>query len=320
MAPVKLQKGSQNSKPISKKAIAKKSSVSRKSKISCIACTKSDGRKLGIICTSCGLFYHKICINMSQSDYTFLIESNEFTCNACKYLNFNYTNRGFSISNDCHACFKTHKAKIIVACISCHKQYHRACVINHAFTVKEINKKTWNCMACLFPISQIEENDSEDVYSGDFSLNIDFINTSFCPDNFNLPKGFKIFHLNVNGVYNKLDQLEYIFMACKADIFLIAESHLNFNEDYPGLHVPGYKYIRKDRERTWGGLIVFFKEHLKVEVLDTPAFTCETESLALSIKLPFISSPSKIDRAYQSTMSVCPSVRPLTLFKLNISI
>lgn len=151
-------------------------------------------------------------------------------------------------------------------------------------------------MSCIFPISQIEDNDPDDFYTGN-SLS-DHISLSIPYNIPSLPKGLKIIHLNVNGLYSKIDQLQYLLNDLGADICLIAETHLNLDEDYPGLDIPGYRFVRQDRERFWGGLLVFYKEQLSITVLDTPPFTYETESLALVLKLPF-SSPFLISCIYR---------------------
>jgi hypothetical protein len=76
-------------------------------RLECIICAKKDGRKSGINCNECGLYYHKICLNLPIDQFKFLVEANEFTCQACKNLDLNYVYKPTPVSKDCLACLKT---------------------------------------------------------------------------------------------------------------------------------------------------------------------------------------------------------------------
>jgi hypothetical protein len=64
---------------------------------------------------------------------------------------------------------------------------------------------------------------------------------------------------------------------------------LNFEQEYPGLLIEGYSFLRLDRPRSWGGIGCFYKSSIQVKCLDAPLFRNETEGFCLSVKVPNIS-------------------------------
>ena len=75
--------------------------------------------------------------------------------------------------------------------------------------------------------------------------------------------GLKCCHLNINGLYGKLDEIKLLLFETKVDILAISESHLsNQIHDYE-IDIPNYAFIRKDRSgkgNSWGGIIVYYKD------------------------------------------------------------
>jgi hypothetical protein len=253
----------------------------------CIVCSKKDGRRSGLNCKECILYFHKICLNLETNDFKFLKEADEYTCQACRFSVLNYTYKTVPISNECAACLKTHKSKVVISCTSCNKSFHRACVANNKFTKKEIASKSWSCMNCINPISQLCD---EELYEVCDSFLVPHIPIIFdCQSKTTIAKGLRIGHLNINGLFAKLDQFSCFIHEHNFDIFLLSETHLNFEQEYPGLAVEGYSFLRLDRPRSWGGIGCFYKSNIQIKCLDVPLFRNETEAFCLSVKVPMIS-------------------------------
>jgi len=103
---------------------------------------------------------------------------------------------------------------------------------------------------------------------------------------YTLKKGLKLGHLNINGLYEKLDQLEIFLTQFSFDVLFISETHLNINQPYPNLHIPGYNFLRQDRERFWGGLGCFYKDSLSVVLSESAHFNDENEALTVTLNPP----------------------------------
>lgn len=99
--------------------------------------------------------------------------------------------------------------------------------------------------------------------------------------------GLKCCHLNVNGLFSKLDEIKLLLFETKIDILTITESHLNSQiHDYE-ISIQDYSFIRKDRSgrgNSWGGVIVYHKDNLDVCQLDKyELFFSPTESICLEV-------------------------------------
>ena len=66
-------------------------------------------------------------------------------------------------------------------------------------------------------------------------------------------------HLNVNGIYNKVDEIKDLLNRGLFDILFIAESKLDGTVSNAILGHPEYKIIRRDRKRGAGGLMVYIR-------------------------------------------------------------
>jgi len=258
-----------------------------KLKVNCTSCSKKDGRKLGLFCCNCGLYYHKTCVNLDSTSYQFLIESNEYICLPCKFKDNTSIIKPVVISRDCNSCLKFHKSKVIIKCKNCKLSFHRACVSNLRHTKAEISKSLWCCMHCTFPFSVLDDSDFADTFH--FNSNSFLIKDSCISppvNNLKLLKGLKLGHLNINGLYDKLDQLELFLLEYQFDVLFISETHLNIDQPYPNLHIPGYNFLRQDRERFWGGLGCFFKDTLSITQVESAFFCNENEVLSIVLNPP----------------------------------
>lgn len=76
-------------------------------------------------------------------------------------------------------------------------------------------------------------------------------------------RNLKIAHLNVNGLLNKLSEVQNILDQASFDILGISETHLR--EDIPDdwININGYRFVRRDRDSGPGeGVLISFKVNL----------------------------------------------------------
>ncbi|XP_033096710.1 GATA zinc finger domain-containing protein 15-like, partial [Anneissia japonica] len=71
-------------------------------------------------------------------------------------------------------------------------------------------------------------------------------------------KGFKIGHLNIQSLRNKVDLLKAFLYDCKFDIFSISETWLNGNIEDNEILIDGFKICRLDRQLKPGGGVLFY--------------------------------------------------------------
>ena len=75
-------------------------------------------------------------------------------------------------------------------------------------------------------------------------------------------KGFRMGHINIQGVNNKIDQVRLLLESGKNDIHVLSETKLNAIHPDPVFEISGFqKPFRRDREINSGGcLLVYVKE------------------------------------------------------------
>lgn len=77
--------------------------------------------------------------------------------------------------------------------------------------------------------------------------------------------GLKVGHINVNGLFNKLQEIKCLLQAVSFDVLAITETHLHKNITDDQVSIEGYRTARKDRENSennWGVCMIYFKEDL----------------------------------------------------------
>ena len=74
------------------------------------------------------------------------------------------------------------------------------------------------------------------------------------------PQGLKLFHQNVNGLVNKLENVNILLMETKRniDILGITETHLHENIKVEEVEVGGYSFVGNDRETGHNGGVVCY--------------------------------------------------------------
>ena len=74
----------------------------------------------------------------------------------------------------------------------------------------------------------------------------------------------KIAHLNINAVYNKMDEVKEMLNRKMFDILFLAETKIDNTVSDAFLSHPGFRLIRRDRKKGAGGLIAYVRDDMSV--------------------------------------------------------
>ena len=80
--------------------------------------------------------------------------------------------------------------------------------------------------------------------------------------------GFRICHLNVNSIPNKIDEIKYMLKNSPFDIVAFTETHCDDSVSDRELQLDDFDFVRKDRTRHGGGVLLYIKKKIGL-----PAFT-----------------------------------------------
>ena len=78
-------------------------------------------------------------------------------------------------------------------------------------------------------------------------------------------RGFKIFHQNVDGLLDKVEEVQLLLEETRKDIHIlgISETHLNADISDSQASVQDYTFVRKDRAKgTWGGVGCYIRNDI----------------------------------------------------------
>ena len=78
--------------------------------------------------------------------------------------------------------------------------------------------------------------------------------------------GLSIAHLNINGLFSKLNQIKVLLEETAIDILAISETHTTqLHLRRRKIDIVDYKFLRRDRlnDTGWGGVLIYFKETLQ---------------------------------------------------------
>ena len=76
-------------------------------------------------------------------------------------------------------------------------------------------------------------------------------------------KGLRVGHININGLLDKLHELEYLLQFVKLDIFAVSETHLSREVKDEPIKSEGYSIAKRDRQcsdSNWGGCLIYYAE------------------------------------------------------------
>ena len=115
-----------------------------------------------------------------------------------------------------------------MACKSCDLELHFKCAglsVNDYQYIHSDSNPAWECSVCL--------------------SSTNFGTSSF--PNVEIKRGLKIAHININRLYNKLDNVRDLLQFYLFDILAITETWLTSNVIDSEIHIDGYSFCRKDR-------------------------------------------------------------------------
>lgn len=99
--------------------------------------------------------------------------------------------------------------------------------------------------------------------------------------------GIHCAHINVNGLLHKLDEIRLLLSETKIDILAITETHLHDNITDTDIDIVDYSIIRKDRldqKNNWGGVLLYFCNHLEIHQITVPRVSMEDLWIELIVK------------------------------------
>ena len=176
----------------------------------------------------------------------------------------------------CSVCSKTiarnHRA---LSCDGCTKWCHINCGNVKPCDYKNLQCLTtfdWTCPRCLqIPVIIASLPRNESIPTTATATRNNIINlTESQEDPFLVLKqslgdeNLKIGHLNINGLVNKLCEVQHLLDVVKFDLLGITETHLNSSISDDWIRVSGYNFVRNDRDSRGGGVLIYFKEDLTV--------------------------------------------------------
>ena len=79
-------------------------------------------------------------------------------------------------------------------------------------------------------------------------------------------KGMSFIHLNVRSLLPKISELSVILHRTKASVMAVSETHLDSSISNNEVNIQGYTMIRRDRNRSGGGVCLFIKDTVSFNV------------------------------------------------------
>ena len=204
------------------------------------------------------------------------------------------------VKDPCAICFKGCRSnQKAVQCDECDNWHHAKC-INMGFDEYhslQINKtSTWVCFTCLFPsVNSLNDSISRNP-------NVHQAEDFNDQPEIRLLRGFKIAHLNVNRLVNKLDLVKELVHKHSFDILTLSKTWLTPNVMDDEVIIPGYSLVRKDRVSTvkscGGGVMIFIRDGIPF-VVKSDLTKDNFECLWVEVKRPKCRS-----------LTLCCSYRP----------
>ena len=91
-------------------------------------------------------------------------------------------------------------------------------------------------------------------------------------------------HLNINSIKNKFESV-WELIKDTFDIFLLSESKLDSSFPDDQFSIPGYRIVRKDRDRNGGGLLLYIIEDIPFKIIQNSSLPPTLEVLPIEINL-----------------------------------
>lgn len=79
-------------------------------------------------------------------------------------------------------------------------------------------------------------------------------------------KNLKIGHININGLANKLIDIQFLLKEVEFDILGVTETHLTEDISNELIRIHGYNMVRRDRSNgsKGGGVVIYYRDNLNI--------------------------------------------------------
>ena len=99
-------------------------------------------------------------------------------------------------------------------------------------------------------------------------------------------KGFKVAHINVRSLYNKLDEVRSLLTESDLDVLCISETWLDDTISDSEINILGYIPERKERNRQGGGVMMYIRDSIAYKIRSDIALSApHVENLWIEFKL-----------------------------------
>ena len=109
-------------------------------------------------------------------------------------------------------------------------------------------------------------------------------------------RGLHFFHVNINSILPKIEELRHIARLTKISVIGISESKIDSSVNDEEISIPGFEIIRKDRNRHGGGVLAYVSNDLSYNLRED--LFSNNEMIFIDIYLPH-SRPILIGIAYR---------------------
>ena len=147
-----------------------------------------------------------------------------------------------------------------VQCDGCDKWHHAKCTnmgIDEYQYLAMNESSTWMCSTCLIPGTECMDDSN-------CSPNLQLPDNIDMHSEIRMLRGFKIAHLNVNRLVNKLDLVKELIRKHSFDILTLSETWLTPDILDNEIIIPGYSLVRRDRhsltKSCGGGVLIFIRD------------------------------------------------------------
>ena len=170
-----------------------------------------------------------------------------------------------------------------VQCDVCTMWLHTRCIgiSNEEYAELQGSDESWCCKKCLteaLPLHDVSDTDSIFDAPADSTVNTSQ-DSSLTPTSANghkenrqqqspsPPKSLSILYTNCRSLLPKLDHLRLLACTQTPHIIAITETWLDTTISNSEAMIPGYQVVRRDRDRHGGGIALYIRDHLHVDVL-----------------------------------------------------
>ncbi|XP_032440498.1 uncharacterized protein LOC116733782 [Xiphophorus hellerii] len=122
--------------------------------------------------------------------------------------------------------------------------------------------------------------------------------------------------LNINGLRNKIDQIQDVIKHCKLHVVALCETKLDPSVDTSHVYIPGFRMWRRDRNEKGGGVFLYVQDH--IEARSRPdLMNPQIEIIWVEMKL--LDKPVLLGCCYRSPKSKPPNLNQIHEMMTRVS-